>query len=125
MPFGLKNTGAIYQRLVNKLFKLQIGKNVKVYVNDMLVKSQVAQDHIEDLVETFEVLRRHGMKLNPSKCVFGVSKGKFLNFMMTQRGIEANLEKIKVVLDMGSEKCLSFFKMRCLQIQFKLFIFFI
>ena len=77
---------------------------MEVYVDDMLVKSQAAQDHIKDLTETFEVLRKHVMKLNPSKCAFGVSKGKFIGFTVTQRGIEANPKKIKAVLDMGSLK---------------------
>ena len=102
MPFKLKNVGAPYQRLVNKLFKQQIGKNVEVYSDDMLVKSQVPQNHIKDLAKTFEVLKRHNMKLNPSKCAFRVSKGKFLSFIVTQKGIEANPKKIKAVLDMGS-----------------------
>ena len=77
---------------------------MEVYVNDMLVQSQAAQDHIQDLTETFEVLRKHDMKLNPSKCAFRVSKGKFCSFMVTQRGIKASLKKIKVVLDMGSPR---------------------
>ncbi|XP_059658398.1 uncharacterized protein LOC132304680 [Cornus florida] len=81
MPFGLKNAGATYQRLVNAMFKHQIGRNMEVYIDDMLVKSLKAEDHFTDLQETFEVLRRHKMKLNPSKCAFGVSSGKFLGYM--------------------------------------------
>ena len=77
---------------------------MEVYVDEMLVKSQAAQHHIQDLVETFDVLRRHNMKLNPFKCPFEVSKGKFLEFMVTQRGIETNPKKIKAVLDMGSPR---------------------
>ncbi|XP_059663431.1 uncharacterized protein LOC132309095 [Cornus florida] len=94
MPFGLKNAGLTYQRLVNLMFKNQIGRNMKVYVDDMLVKSLKAQDHIADLQETFQVLRKHQMKLNLDKCAFGVSSGKFLGYMVSRRGIEANLEKI-------------------------------
>ena len=75
---------------------------MEVYVDDMLVKSQATQDNIQDLAETFDVLRRHDMKLNLSKCAFGISKGKFLSFIVTQKGIEANPKKIKAVLDMGS-----------------------
>jgi hypothetical protein len=100
MPFGLKNAGATYQRLMNKMFHHQIGRNVEVYVDDMLVKTKDKVNHMEDLKETFETLRRYRMKLNPSKCVFGVSSGKFLGFMVFQRGIEANPDKIKAVLEM-------------------------
>ncbi|KAL5569910.1 hypothetical protein UlMin_026485 [Ulmus minor] len=71
MPFGLKNAGATYQRLVNKMFKDQIGKMMEVYVDDMLVKSLKMEEHIQNLRETFEILRRYKMKLNPSKCAFG------------------------------------------------------
>uniref|UniRef100_A0A2N9HJR6 Uncharacterized protein n=1 Tax=Fagus sylvatica TaxID=28930 RepID=A0A2N9HJR6_FAGSY len=100
MPFGLKNAGATYQRLMNKMFHHQIGRNMEVYVDDMLVKTKDDIKHLEDLKETFETLRRYRMKLNPSKCVFGVSSGKFLGFMVSQRGIEANPDKIKAVLEM-------------------------
>ncbi|KAL5559803.1 hypothetical protein UlMin_036014 [Ulmus minor] len=94
MPFGLKNAGATYQRLVNKMFKDQIGKTMEVYVDDMLVKSLKMEEHIQNLKETFEILRRYKMKLNPSKRAFGVSSGKFLGFMVNHRGIEANPAKI-------------------------------
>uniref|UniRef100_A0A2N9GJ57 RNA-directed DNA polymerase n=1 Tax=Fagus sylvatica TaxID=28930 RepID=A0A2N9GJ57_FAGSY len=104
MPFGLKNAGATYQRLVNKMFHDQIGRNVEVYVDDMLVKSKKDEDHLIDLKETFQTLRRYNMKLNPAKCVFGVSSGKFLGFMVSQRGIEANPDKIKAILDMSPPK---------------------
>jgi ribonuclease HI len=104
MPFGLKNAGAIYQRLVNKMFHDQIERNVEVYVDDMLVKSKKDDDHLADLKETFQALRRYSMKLNPAKCVFGVSSGKFLGFMVSQRGIEANPDKIKAILEMSPPK---------------------
>ena len=78
MPFGLKNVGAIYPRLMNKLFVHQIGRNVQVYVDDMLVKTQREDDHLEDLRETFDTPRFYNMKLNPGKCVFGVTARKFL-----------------------------------------------
>ena len=90
MPFGLKNAGATYQRIVNKMFIQQIEWKVEVYVDDMLVKSK-KEDHLYDLRETFETLRLYGMKLNRNKCVFGVSSGKFLGFMVSQLGVEANL----------------------------------
>ena len=83
MPFSLKNAGATYQRLVNYMFRPQIGRNVEAYVDDMLVKSLDEERHLDDLQETFDTLRRHQMKLNPNKCVFGVSLGKFLGFMVS------------------------------------------
>ncbi|KAM2216423.1 hypothetical protein ACFXTI_022907 [Malus domestica] len=100
MPFGLKNAGATYQRLVNSMFVEQIGKSMEVYIDDMLVKSKHADQHITNLSEIFTILKRYRMRLNPNKCAFGVGSGKFLGFMISQRGIEANPEKIKVILDM-------------------------
>ena len=102
MPFGLKNVGATYQRLVNHMFRPQIGRNVEVYVDDILVKSQDEGRHLDDLQETFDTLRQYHMKLNPSKCAFGVSSGTFLGFMVSHRGIEANSDKIQAILDMKS-----------------------
>jgi hypothetical protein len=104
MPFKLKNTGATYQLLMNQMFHDQIGKNVEVYIDDMLVKSKKEDDHLKDLEETFNTLRKYQMKLNPSKCAFGVSSDKFLDFMVSQRGIEANPEKIKAILEMQPPK---------------------
>ena len=75
MPFGLKNAGATYQLLVNKMFQFQIGRTMEVYVDDMLVKSLVVADHIDHLQETFNILRSYHMKLNPEKCAFGVRSG--------------------------------------------------
>ena len=100
MPFGLKNAGITYQRLVNHMFRPQIGQNVEVYVDDMLVKSLDEEKHLDDLQETFVTLRQYNMKLNPKKCAFGVSSGKFLRFMISHRRIKANLDKIQVILDM-------------------------
>ncbi|KAM1042454.1 hypothetical protein ACFX2A_034636 [Malus domestica] len=100
MPFGLKNARATYQRLVNLMFVEQIGKSMEVYVDDMLVKSKHADQHITNLFETFTILKRYRMRLNPNKCAFGVGSGKFLDFMISQRGIEANPEKIKAILDL-------------------------
>uniref|UniRef100_A0A2N9GPK1 Uncharacterized protein n=1 Tax=Fagus sylvatica TaxID=28930 RepID=A0A2N9GPK1_FAGSY len=104
MPFGLKNAGATYQRLMNRMFHDQIGRNVEVYVDDMLVKSKEEDGHLDDLRETFQTLRKYQMKLNPSKCAFGVYSGKFLGFMVSQRGIEANPDKIKAILEMQPPK---------------------
>ena len=101
MPFGLKNTGATYHRLVNRMFQKQIGTTMEVYIDDMLVKSTTAELHIAHLSEEFQILRNYNIKLNPAKCAFGVSAEKFLGFIVNHRGIEANLDKIKVVLDMS------------------------
>ena len=94
MPFRLKNAGATYQRLVNKMFNKQIGRNMEVYVDDMLVKSKEELADLDDFREMFATLKQYVMKLNPRKCVFGVASGKFLGFMVSLRGIEANLEKV-------------------------------
>uniref|UniRef100_A0A2N9FBB1 Uncharacterized protein n=1 Tax=Fagus sylvatica TaxID=28930 RepID=A0A2N9FBB1_FAGSY len=100
MPFGLKNAGATYQRMITKMFSSQLGKTVEVYIDDMVVKSVRAEDHLEDLRAVFNTLRRHRLKLNASKCAFGVGSGKFLGFMVTQRGIEANPDQISAILEL-------------------------
>ena len=102
MPFGLKNAGATYQRLVNRMFQKQIGTTMEVYIDDMLVKSIISELHIAHLSEAFQILREYNMKLNPAKCAFGVSTEKFLGFIVNNRRIEVNPDKIKVVLDMPS-----------------------
>ena len=86
------------------MFHPQIGRNVEVYVDDMLVKSLDKKKHLEDLQETFDILRQYNMKLNPSKCAFGASLRKFLGFIVSQRGIEANPDKIQAILDMEPPK---------------------
>ena len=80
MPFGLKNAGTTHQRLVTKMFRPLLGKIMEVYIDDMLVKSKERPDHAEHLQEAFEFLRAYSMKLNPSKCAFGVSVGRFSGF---------------------------------------------
>ena len=102
MLFGLKNAGATYQRLMNKIFKPLIGHTMEVYVDDMITKSRELIDHVKLLEETFELLRKYRMKLNPEKCAFGVSSGKFLGFLVSHRGIEANPEIIQSVIEMKS-----------------------
>ena len=104
MPFGLKNAGATYQRLVNRMFSKQIGRNMEVYVDDMLVKSREELPHLDDLKETFTTLKQYQMKLNPTKCVFCVASGKFLSFIVSQRGIEANPEKVQAIINMTLPK---------------------
>ena len=104
MSFGLKNTGATYQRLMNKMFAHQIGRNVQIYVDDMLVKSRKEDDYLDDLRETFNTLCSYNMKLNLGKCAFRVMAGKFLRFMVSQRGIEVNLNKIQAIIEMAPQK---------------------
>ncbi|XP_022641636.1 uncharacterized protein LOC111242486 [Vigna radiata var. radiata] len=104
MPFGLKNAGATYQRLMDKVFQQQIGKCMEVYVDDMVVRSRSVEEHRKDLAEVLGQVRRFEMCLNPVKCTFGVRAGKFLGFMLTSRGIEANPDKCMAVLEMRSPR---------------------
>ena len=90
---------------MNKMFAHQIGRNVQVYVNDMLIKGVREDDHLSDLQETFNMLRTYNMKLNPSKCAFRVTAGKFLGFMVSQRGIEVNPEKVSATLVREEDGC--------------------
>ncbi|GKD76972.1 reverse transcriptase domain-containing protein [Tanacetum coccineum] len=106
MPFGLKNAGATYQRLVDYAFKEQIGVKLEVYVDDMVINSRIEQDIIKDIEQTLSTLRRINMKLNPKKCPFGMEGGKFLGYIVTSEGIRAKPEKAKVVMDMPSPKTL-------------------
>ena len=98
MPFGLKNVRETYQRLVMKMFRPLLSSTMEVYIDDMLVKSKLHSDHVDHLQQTFDLLREYGMKLNPLKCAFGVSADRFLGFMVTQRGIEANPMQLKSIL---------------------------
>nr|KYP74139.1 Uncharacterized protein K02A2.6 [Cajanus cajan] len=96
------NVGVTYQRLMDKVFQRQIGSNIEIYVDDMVVKSNSMTKHIADLGEIFGELRKHKMRLNPEKCTFGVKGGKFLGFMLSARGIKAKQDKCKAVIDMRS-----------------------
>jgi len=93
MPFGMKNAGATYQRLMDRVLALMIGRNVQAYVDDKVVTSQVRDQHVPDLEELFATIAKYQLKLNPEKSVFGVEAGKFLGFLLTERGKEANSEK--------------------------------
>ena len=88
MPFGLKNAGSTYQRMVIRMFESQLGKNIEVYIDDMVVKSKVEFEHISDLGNIFEILRKHKLRLNAAKFSFGIGFGKFLGYMVTHCGIE-------------------------------------
>jgi hypothetical protein len=102
MSFGLKNVGATYQRAIQACFKKQLNKNVKAYVDDVVVKTQNSDMLITDLEETFASLREYSWKLNPNKRVFGVPLGKLLGFIISNRGIEANPEKISAITSMNA-----------------------
>lgn len=82
MPFGLKNAGATYQRAMQKIFDDMLHKNVDCYVDDLFVKSRKREDHLRDLYMVFDRLRRYQLKMNPLKCAFGVTSGKFLGFIV-------------------------------------------
>ena len=100
MPFGLKNVGSTYQRMITRMFEPQLSKSIKIYVDDMVVKSKVMFEHLGDLGSTFNILRKHKLCLNASKCSFVMGSGKFLGYMVTHRGIEVNPDQIKAINDL-------------------------
>ena len=102
MPFGLKNAGATYQRLMDRVLAPMLGRNVQAYVDDMVVTSPEKSKHVADLEELFATIAKFRLKLNPEKCIFGVKAGKFLGFLLTERGIEANPDKCAAILAMRS-----------------------
>ena len=83
MPFGLKNAGSTYQKMMTKMFEPQLGNSIEVYIDDMVVKNKMVSEHVRDLGNIFEILRKHKLRLNASKCSFGVESGKFLGYMVT------------------------------------------
>ena len=97
MPFGLKNVGSTYQRMMTRMFEPQLGKNIEIYIDDMVLKSKLESEHVSNLGNIFEILRKHKLHFNASKCSFGVGSGKFLGYMVTHHGIEVNLNQIKVI----------------------------
>ena len=97
MSFDLKNARSTYQRMMTKMFEPQLGKNVEVYIDDIVVKSKLVSEHVMDLTSIFEILREHKLRLNASKCSFGVGLGNFLGYMVTHRGIEVNPDQIKAI----------------------------
>jgi hypothetical protein len=104
MPFGLKNTGATYQRAIQTCLADHWGKHLEAYVDDVVIKKENSENFIEDLQLVFNSLRRYRWKLNPEKCVFGVPAGKLLGFIVSHRGIEANPEKIKAIMRMEAPR---------------------
>ena len=99
MSFRLKNVSVTYQMLMTKIFKPLIGRIVEVYINDIVVKRKTRGEHVKHLEETFRLIMVYNMKLNPTKYAFGVNTSKFLGLMVTQRGIEVNLDQIRVVIE--------------------------
>ncbi|GJS05028.1 reverse transcriptase domain-containing protein [Tanacetum coccineum] len=106
MSFSLKNEGATYQRLLNKVFNDQIRQNLEVYVDDMLIKSTSEEDMLKDIQKTFYRFRSINMKLNPKKCSFGVEVGPFLGHLITKQGMKANPSKVMAVSDLEPPKTL-------------------
>ncbi|XP_027905968.1 uncharacterized protein LOC114165580 [Vigna unguiculata] len=102
MPFGLKNAGATYQRMMDRILQPMLGRNVEAYVDDMVVTSTREGSHADDLQELFDTINKYQLRLSPEKCVFGVKAGKFLGFMLTERGIEANPDKCMTIINMKS-----------------------
>jgi hypothetical protein len=101
MPFDLKNAGETYQRMMQNCLGSQIGRNIQVYIDDVVITTRKEESLITDLRETFDNLDRNKLKLNPTKCSFGVPIGQLLGFLVSVRGIEANPEKIQAILTMG------------------------
>ena len=97
MPFGLKNAGSTYQRMITKMFQPQLGKHIEIYIDYMMVKSKVVSEHVGDLENIFEILKKHKLCLNTSKCSFGVRSGKFWGYILTHRGIEVNPNQVKAI----------------------------
>ena len=97
MSFGLKNVGSTYQRMMTKMFEPQLGKHIEIYLDYMMVKSKVVSEHVGDLENIFEILKKHKLCLNTSKCSFGVRSGKFLGYILTHRGIKVNPNQVKAI----------------------------
>ncbi|GKB58777.1 reverse transcriptase domain-containing protein [Tanacetum coccineum] len=106
MPFGLRNAGATYQRLVDKAFHKKIGRNLEVYVDELVIKSRTEDEVVRDIEETFKTLRKINMKLNPKKCNFGVEEGMFLGYQVNTKGIKICPDKVDAVLSLQLPKCL-------------------
>nr|GEV10753.1 reverse transcriptase domain-containing protein [Tanacetum cinerariifolium] len=104
IPFGLKNARATYQRLVDKAFDRQVGRNLEIYMDDLVIKSHTETELLWDIEEKFCTLRKINMKLNPKKCTFGAAEGMFLGYMINPEGIKPWPDKTKVVLQLSSPR---------------------
>jgi hypothetical protein len=105
MTFALKNVGATYQRAMNFIFHELLGNTMEVYIDDIVVKSVEFSSHVAVLRKAFDKMRWYGLKMNPRKCAFGVSAGKFLGFIMHEHGIEIDPDRIKSILNVGPPTC--------------------
>ena len=104
MPEGLKNAGQSFSRMSSVVLEHQLRRNVLAYIDDIIVTSSIRGNHVADLAETFTSLRKAGLSLNPSKCIFGVHKGKVLGCLVSTKGIEANPDKVKALWNMEEPK---------------------
>lgn len=104
MPFGLKNAGATYQRAMITLFHDMMHKEIELYVDDMIAKSQNEEDHLDHLLKLFERLKKFRLRLNPAKCTFGVRSGKLLGFIVSQYGIEVDPYKVRAIQEIPSPR---------------------
>ena len=102
MPFCLKNAGSTYQRMMTRMFESQFGKNIEIYIDNMVLKSKAVSEHLGDLGDILEVLRKYKLRLNASKCLFGVGSGKFLSYMVNYRRNEVNPNQIKAINNLQS-----------------------
>ncbi|PKI73154.1 hypothetical protein CRG98_006441 [Punica granatum] len=100
MPFGLKNAGATYQRAMVTLFHDMMHKEVEVYVDDMIANSKEGEDHLVNLKRLFGRLKEYKLRLNPAKCTFGARSGKLLGFVVSERGIEVDPDKVKAIKEL-------------------------
>ena len=105
MSMGLKNASATYQPTMQKCLQSQIGRNVHVYVDDIVIKTKERSTLMEDIAETFANLRRYQMKLNPTKCTFSVPAGRLLGYLISARGIEANPDKVNFYVGSNRTCC--------------------
>ncbi|GKD93119.1 reverse transcriptase domain-containing protein [Tanacetum coccineum] len=106
MPFGPRNAGATYQRLVDKTFRKQIGRNLEVYVDGLVIKSRTDEEIVRDIKETFRTPREINIKLNPKKCTFGIEEGMFLGYKVSTRGLKVCSNKVDAIPSLPSPKCL-------------------
>nr|GEY32452.1 reverse transcriptase domain-containing protein [Tanacetum cinerariifolium] len=115
MHFGLKNVGATYQRLMDKAFESQMGRNIEVYMDDLVVKSHTEAEMVRDIEETFQTLRKINMKLNPKKCSFGLAKRVFLGYVITPEGIKPCSDKTTAVLQLLSPQTIKETLKKCIK----------
>ena len=90
--------------MMTRMFESQLGKNIEIYIDDMVVKSKIVLEHLGDLRTIFEILRKYKLRLNASKCLFGVGSGKYLGYMVTHRGIKVNLDQVKAINNLRSPR---------------------